>query len=110
MELRKNPFHGGGMDIFWNFTNMLLQCMLFKSLFEKSNFPTIADVAKIFHIGYMYMYHGGPPDLELGMGGRGQFCWPLQLFCPGGFFFLTVVFPFSPQIRGAQVFSDLSHG
>ena len=98
MGLTKNPLHGGGMDIFWNFT--MLQCLLFKSLFEKSNFPTIADVAKIFHIGYMY--HGEPLTCELGMGGRCQFCWPQQLFCPGGFFFLSVVFSFSPKIRGAH--------
>ena len=53
---------GTGVDeLCKDFTCMLfkmLQCMLFKSLFEKFNFTTFTDVAKIFHL--CYMYHGGP--------------------------------------------------
>ena len=77
--------------------------MLFKSLFEKFKFPTFADVAEIFHL--CYVYHGGPRG-----GGRGgQFRCPRRLSCSDGFSSLGVFFPFLPNIRGAQVLSDLSH-
>ena len=43
--LEKNPFHGGGMDIFWNYTYQFHALFTFESLFTMP-FPILVSVIR----------------------------------------------------------------